>query len=83
MVHAMSGTAIAWTNINIVGQPLCCLGPSMTLTSRGADLFLPNGCVLGLAAAPYPLCTVELLSVPVESLPHVKPAILRVVEETS
>ena len=42
MVHATTGTAvmIVQTNINIVGQLLCCLGPTRMFTARRADLFL-------------------------------------------
>ena len=51
--------------VRTVGLPLCFLGPRMVLTAIGADLFLPNGCQLGLAAVPY----LAISGV----LPHMKP----------
>ena len=42
--------AILQTNVNTVGQLLCC----MTLTSRGGDLFLPQHLFpRAIRAAPY------------------------------
>ena len=60
MVHVMTAMVIGlvWTNINIVGIPLRCLGVQHGVNSQMYIillllLLLSDGCLWGLAAVPY------------------------------